>query len=95
MAKKSGVRDDDVSSDEIEDGEDRDDDRDVLGSMRGVRSVASSWSESEGSAAVVRIVGSVLGARRGERGGVSAGKAILPADTYSTTCVCEFIESQG
>lgn len=64
--------------DEKDAGGDKDDAREVLGSINGDRSVALSSMVALGPVAVVSTVGAVLGARRGERGGVSSGRAMRP-----------------
>lgn len=62
--------------------------REILLSMSGVLSLVR-WvsSTAGGIAAFVKIVGSALGCRRGDRGGVSAGNAIRRDEEYSTACV--------
>lgn len=71
--------------------DDKDDGREFLLSMRGVRSLAGSRSSSitVGAVAVVTIVGSAFGTSKGERGGVSAGSAIRRDTEYSARCVYE------
>ena len=66
--------------------EESDEGREILLSIRGVRSLAASWSAVvvAGIAAVVSIVGSECGISKGERGGVSADSAIRRDEEYST-----------
>lgn len=86
MATTIGAFEDEKHLEKTEDGERLRDPR-LLRSMRdGLSLVGSlSWSldSVSGMLTAVRMVGSLCGTNKGDRGGVSAGRAILPYIEYS------------
>lgn len=84
MATTTGAFEDEKHLEKTEDGERLRDPRLFL-SMRDDLSLVKllSWSLDSVSGTAVRIVGSLCGTSKGDKGGVSTGNAILPYIEYS------------